>query len=128
MVETFNPSTLKLTDGAVKKILSLSDPGKIKEINLRVYVTGGGCSGFQYGFSFDQEVDDEDTCVSRDGANLVIDPLSLQYLAGSIIDYTEDLSGSKFIVKNPNATTTCGCGESFSIYFTSQTSPSKPFR
>ena len=115
MVETFNPSTLKLTDGAVKKILSLSDPGKIKEINLRVYVTGGGCSGFQYGFSFDQEVDDEDTCVSRDGANLVIDPLSLQYLAGSIIDYTEDLSGSKFIVKNPNATTTCGGGESFSI-------------
>ena len=115
MVETFNPSTLKLTDCAVKKILSLSDPGKIKEINLRVYVTGGGCSGFQYGFSFDQEVDDEDTCVSRDGANLVIDPLSLQYLAGSIIDYTEDLSGSKFIVKNPNATTTCGCGESFSI-------------
>ena len=115
MVETFNPSTLKLTDGAVNKILSLSDPGKIKEINLRVYVTGGGCSGFEYGFSFDQEIDEEDTCVSREGANLVIDPLSLQYLAGSIIDYTEDLSGSKFIVKNPNATTTCGCGESFSI-------------
>ena len=115
MVETFNPSTLNLTEGAVNKIHSLSDSDKSKEINLRVYVTGGGCSGFQYGFSFDQEVDEEDTCVSRDGANLVIDHLSLQYLAGSTIDYTEDLSGSKFIVKNPNATTTCGCGESFSI-------------
>jgi len=115
MVETFNPSTLNLTEGAVNKIHSLSDSDKSKEINLRVYVTGGGCSGFQYGFSFDQEVDEEDTCVPRDGANLVIDPLSLQYLAGSTIDYTEDLSGSKFIVKNPNATTTCGCGESFSI-------------
>ena len=115
MVETFNPSTLNLTEGAVNKIHSLSDSDKSKEINLRVYVTGGGCSGFQYGFSFDQEGDEEDTCVSRDGANLVIDSLSLQYLAGSTIDYTEDLSGSKFIVKNPNATTTCGCGESFSI-------------
>ena len=115
MVDTFNPSTLNLTEGAVKKIHSLSDLDKGKEINLRVYVTGGGCSGFQYGFSFDHEVDEEDTHVSRDGANLIIDPLSLQYLAGSTIDYTEDLSGSKFIVKNPNATTTCGCGESFSI-------------
>ena len=115
MLETFNPSTLNLTEGAVNKIHSLSDSDKSKEINLRVYVTGGGCSGFQYGFSFDQEVDEEDTCVSRDGANLVIAPLSLQYLAGSTIDYTEDLSGSKFIVKNPNATTTCGCAESFSI-------------
>ena len=115
MLETFNPSTLNLTEGAVNKIHSLSDSDKSKEINLRVYVTGGGCSGFQYGFSYDQEVDEEDSCVSWDGANLVIDPLSLQYLAGSTIDYTEDLSGSKFIVKNPNATTTCGCGESFSI-------------
>jgi iron-sulfur cluster insertion protein len=115
MVDTFDPSTLKLSDGAVRKIHSLSDPDKEQEINLRVYVTGGGCSGFQYGFSFDHEIDEEDTCVSKDGANLIIDPLSLQYLAGSTIDYTEDLAGSKFIVKNPNATTTCGCGESFSI-------------
>ena len=115
MVETFNPSTLNLTEGAVNKIHSLSDSDKSKEINLRVYVTGGGCSGFQYGFSFDQEVDEEDTCVSRDGANLVIDSLSLQYLQGSTVDYIEDLTGSKFIISNPNATTTCGCGESFSI-------------
>lgn len=114
MVETFNPSSLSLTEGAVKKINSLS---KREEnlVNLRVYVTGGGCSGFQYGFSFDHEVDEEDTCITKDGANLVIDPLSFQYLVGSTIDYSEDLAGSKFIVKNPNATTTCGCGESFSI-------------
>ena len=115
MVETFNPSELILTEGAVRKIHSLSGPEKGSKVNLRVYVTGGGCSGFQYGFSFDLEIDEEDTCVSKDGANLVIDPLSLQYLAGSTIDYSEDLSGSKFIVKNPNAITTCGCGESFSI-------------
>tara|TARA_B100000586_G_C19876037_1_gene328829 strand:+ start:302 stop:646 length:345 start_codon:yes stop_codon:yes gene_type:complete len=114
MVEIFNPSSLSLTEGAVKKINSLS----IQEengVNLRVYVTGGGCSGFQYGFSFDQEIDEEDTCITKGGANLVIDPLSFQYLVGSTVDYSEDLAGSKFIVKNPNATTTCGCGESFSI-------------
>ena len=115
MVETFNPSELKLTVDAVRKINSLSEAKEANKVNLRVYVTGGGCSGFQYGFSFDREIDEEDTCVSKDGANLVIDPLSLQYLAGSTIDYSEDLSGSKFIVKNPNAITTCGCGESFSI-------------
>ena len=115
MVDKFNPSTLTLSKGAIKKIHSLSNPEKENQIHLRVYVTGGGCSGFQYGFSFDQEIDEEDTCVTKDGANLVIDPLSLQYLAGSVIDYTEDLMGSKFIVKNPNAITTCGCGESFSI-------------
>tara|TARA_Y100000590_G_scaffold86102_2_gene96402 strand:+ start:253 stop:600 length:348 start_codon:yes stop_codon:yes gene_type:complete len=115
MIDSFNPSSLNLTEGAVKKIHSLSDQETGEEIHLRVYVTGGGCSGFQYGFSFDHEVDEEDTQVTKDGANLVIDPLSLQYLAGSTIDYSEDLAGSKFIVKNPNATTTCGCGESFSI-------------
>ena len=114
MVEIFNPSSLSLTEGAVKKINSLSSQ-EDNRVNLRVYVTGGGCSGFQYGFSFDQEIDEEDTCITKDGANLVIDPLSFQYLVGSTIDYSEDLAGSKFIVKNPNATTTCGCGESFSI-------------
>ncbi len=115
MIDSFNPSSLNLTEGAVKKIHSLSNQEKDEEIHLRVYVTGGGCSGFQYGFSFDHEIDEEDTQVTKDGANLIVDPLSLQYLAGSTIDYTEDLAGSKFIVKNPNATTTCGCGESFSI-------------
>ena len=97
-----------------KAIEILKDAVKSPDM-IRVSVKGGGCSGFQYGFSFDHEIDVEDTCVSKDGAKLIIDPLSLQYLAGSTIDYTEDLAGSKFIVKNPNATTTCGCGESFSI-------------
>ena len=115
MVDTFNPNELNLTDGAVKKILSQSEQQSEVKVNLRVYVTGGGCSGFQYGFSFDESVDEEDTCVSKEGANLIIDPLSLQYLLGSTVDYIEDLSGSKFIIKNPNAITTCGCGESFSI-------------
>ena len=115
MVDTFNPNELNLTDGAVKKILSLSEKQSEVKVNLRVYVTGGGCSGFQYGFSFDESIDEEDTCVSKEGANLIIDPLSLQYLLGSTVDYTEDLSGSKFIIKNPNAITTCGCGDSFSI-------------
>ena len=115
MVDTFNPNELNLTDGAVKKILSLSEKQSEVKVNLRVYVTGGGCSGFQYGFSFDESIDEEDTCVSKKGANLIIDPLSLQYLLGSTVDYIEDLSGSKFIIKNPNAITTCGCGDSFSI-------------
>ena len=115
MIDTFNPNELNLTDGAVKKILSQSEQQSEVKLNLRVYVTGGGCSGFQYGFSFDESVDEEDTCVSKEGANLIIDPLSLQYLLGSTVDYIEDLSGTKFIIKNPNAITTCGCGESFSI-------------
>jgi len=114
MVETYTPSVLQLTEGAINKILTLSETEE-SQINLRVYVTGGGCSGFQYGFSFDKLIDEEDTCITNSGANLVVDPLSLQYLSGSTIDYIEDLTGSKFIIKNPNATTTCGCGESFSI-------------
>ena len=115
VIESFTPSVLQVTAGAVAKVQSLRDEESNPELMLRVYVTGGGCSGFQYGFSFDKIVDEEDTCVTKSGANLVVDPLSLQYLSGSTIDYTEDLTGSKFIIKNPNATTTCGCGESFSI-------------
>ena len=116
MVESYVPSAIQISDGAVNKILSLSDSEVDRnKLNLRVYVTGGGCSGFQYGFSFDKEIDEEDTCITKDGANLVIDSLSLQYLEGSTVDYTEDLMGSKFVITNPNATTTCGCGESFSI-------------
>ena len=116
MVESYVPSVIQISDGAVNKILSLaSSEGDSNNLNLRVYVTGGGCSGFQYGFSFDKVIDEEDTCITKDGANLVIDSLSLQYLEGSTVDYTEDLMGSKFVITNPNATTTCGCGESFSI-------------
>ena len=116
MVESYIPSVIQISDGAVNKILSLAESeDDTNNLNLRVYVTGGGCSGFQYGFSFDKVIDEEDTCVTKDGANLVIDSLSLQYLEGSTVDYTEDLMGSKFVITNPNATTTCGCGESFSI-------------
>ena len=114
MLETYTPSVLLLTEVDINKILTLSETEE-SQINLRVYVTGGGCSGFQYGFSFDKLIDEEDTCITNSGASLVVDPLSLQYLSGSTIDYIEDLTGSKFIIKNPNATTTCGCGESFSI-------------
>ena len=116
MVESYVPSVIQISDGAVNKILSLADSeDDANNLNLRVYVTGGGCSGFQYGFSFDKVIDEEDTCITKDGANLVVDSLSLQYLEGSTVDYTEDLMGSKFVITNPNATTTCGCGESFSI-------------
>ena len=116
MVESYIPSVIQISDGAVNKILSLAESeDDTNNLNLRVYVTGGGCSGFQYGFSFDKVIDEEDTCITKDGANLVIDSLSLQYLEGSTVDYTEDLMGSKFVITNPNATTTCGCGESFSI-------------
>ena len=116
MVESYTPSVIQISDGAVNKILSLADSeDDTNNLNLRVYVTGGGCSGFQYGFSFDKVIDEEDTCITKDGAKLVIDSLSLQYLEGSTVDYTEDLMGSKFVITNPNATTTCGCGESFSI-------------
>ena len=116
MVESYIPTVIQISEGAVKKILSLADSeDDTNNLNLRVYVTGGGCSGFQYGFSFDKVIDEEDTCITKDGANLVDDSLSLQYLEGSTVDYTEDLMGSKFVITNPNATTTCGCGESFSI-------------
>ena len=116
MVESYIPSVIQISDGAVNKILSLADSeDDTNNLNLRVYVTGGGCSGFQYGFSFDKVIDEEDTCITKDGANLVVDSLSLQYLEGATVDYTEDLMGSKFVITNPNATTTCGCGESFSI-------------
>ena len=116
MVESYVPSVIQISDGAVNKILSLADSeDDTNNLNLRVYVTGGGCSGFQYGFSFDKVIDEEDTCITKDGANLVVDSLSLQYLEGSTVDYTEDLMGSKFVITNPNATTTCGCGEAFSI-------------
>ena len=82
---------------------------------LRVYVAGGGCSGFQYGFTFDEAVQDGDTQVENDGVTLLVDPLSYQYLVGAEVDYKEDLQGSQFVIRNPNATTTCGCGSSFSV-------------
>ncbi len=85
------------------------------DLKLRVFVTGGGCSGFQYGFSFDEEQDEEDTVIERDGVMLLVDPMSYQYLVGATVDYQEGLQGSQFVVQNPNASSTCGCGSSFSI-------------
>ncbi len=106
---------MRLTANAARKVNALIGEEGKPELKLRVYVTGGGCSGFQYGFSFDEQVNEDDTVVRNDGAELLVDPLSIQYLTGSSIDYVEGLQGSRFIVENPLAATTCGCGMSFSI-------------
>lgn len=114
-VQTFDASPLILTDNAARKVNNLIAEEENSELKLRVFVTGGGCSGFQYGFSFDEAVNEDDTVISRNGAALLVDPLSYQYLVGSTVDYVEGLEGSRFLVKNPLAATTCGCGMSFSI-------------
>src|SRR6056300_741298 len=106
---------ITLTDNAAKKVCTLINEEGNPELKLRVFVTGGGCSGFQYGFSFDENANEDDTVVSNNGAQLLVDPLSFQYLVGSRVDYTEGLEGSRFVVENPLATTTCGCGMSFSM-------------
>ncbi|AAU37914.1 MULTISPECIES: iron-sulfur cluster insertion protein ErpA [Basfia] len=106
---------LTFTDAAAKKVKNLIIEEENQDLKLRVYITGGGCSGFQYGFTFDEKVNDGDLTIENDGVKLVIDPMSLQYLIGGTVDYTEGLEGSRFVVHNPNATTTCGCGSSFSI-------------
>jgi iron-sulfur cluster insertion protein len=108
------PSPLILTDSAATKVKQLIEEEGIPELKLRVFVTGGGCSGFQYGFTFDEAVNDDDTVVEKNGVQLLIDPMSFQYLVGAEIDYKEGLDGAQFVIKNPNATTTCGCGSSFS--------------
>ncbi len=106
---------IKFTDAAATKVLSLITEEENPELKLRVYVTGGGCSGFQYGFTFDEKVNDGDMTIEKQGVTMVIDPMSLQYLVDGEVDYLESLEGSRFVVNNPNATTTCGCGSSFSI-------------
>ncbi|HYG31707.1 MAG TPA: iron-sulfur cluster insertion protein ErpA [Methylophilaceae bacterium] len=108
------PSALVFTDNAAKKVKELIDEEGSPDLKLRVFVSGGGCSGFQYGFTFEDTVNDDDTQVERDGVVLLIDPMSLQYLVGAEIDYQDSLQGSQFVIRNPNATTTCGCGSSFS--------------
>ena len=114
-IETFTPSVLQVTEGAVAKVQSLKLEEDNEELKLRVYVTGGGCSGFQYGFSFEDVMAEDDTAVTRGGVTVLIDSLSYQYLAGSTVDYEEGLMGSRFLITDPNASTTCGCGASFSI-------------
>ncbi|NRQ41003.1 iron-sulfur cluster insertion protein ErpA [Rheinheimera sp. YQF-2] len=106
---------IEFTEAAAKKVALLVTEEENPELKLRVYITGGGCSGFQYGFTFDEKVNDGDFVVEKQGVSMVVDPMSLQYLMGGVVDYTEGLEGSRFIVQNPNATTTCGCGSSFSV-------------
>jgi len=102
------------TDNAAAKVGELIAEEENENLMLRVYVQGGGCAGFQYGFTFDETANDDDTQVEKNGVKVLIDSMSIQYLAGAEIDYKEDASGSQFVIRNPNATTTCGCGSSFS--------------
>jgi len=106
---------LQFTDAAATKVKNLIADEENPALKLRVYITGDGCSGFQYGFTFDDQMNDGDMTIEKQGVSLVVDPMSLQYLVGGSVDYTEGLEGSRFIVTNPNAKTTCGCGSSFSI-------------
>ena len=108
------PIPLLFTDNAANKVKELIAEEGNPELKLRVFVTGGGCSGFQYGFTFDEVSSEDDTVMQKNGVTLLIDPMSFQYLVGAEIDYTEGLQGSQFVIKNPNATSTCGCGSSFS--------------
>jgi|TARA_B110000977_G_scaffold13303_1_gene16839 iron-sulfur cluster insertion protein len=106
---------MNFTDAAAGKVKNLIQEEENENLKLRVFVTGGGCSGFEYGFTFDEDLEEDDTAIEKDGVQLVIDPLSFQYLVGAEVDFKEDLQGSRFVVTNPNASTTCGCGNSFSI-------------
>jgi len=114
-VSTYTPTGLKFTDSAAHKVKNLITEEENPTLKLRVFVTGGGCSGFEYGFTFDEDVEDDDTVIENAGVTLVVDALSFQYLAGAQVDFKEDLQGSRFVVTNPNASSTCGCGNSFSI-------------
>jgi iron-sulfur cluster insertion protein len=105
---------LQFTSAAAAKVRELIVEEGNRELKLRVYIQGGGCSGFQYGFEFDEQQGEDDLAVQTDGVTLLVDPLSLQYLMGAEVDYTESLHGAQFVIRNPNAKTTCGCGSSFS--------------
>lgn len=106
---------INFTDNAAEKVSELIAEEGNNNLKLRVYVSGGGCSGFQYGFTFDEEINEDDTTIENRGVTVLIDAMSIQYLTGAEIDYKEDISGAQFVIRNPNATTTCGCGSSFSV-------------
>lgn len=108
------PAPLVFTDSAANKVKDLIDEEGNAKLKLRVFVTGGGCAGFQYGFTFDDAVNEDDATMEKNGVTLLIDAMSYQYLAGAEIDYQESIEGAQFVIKNPNASTTCGCGSSFS--------------
>jgi iron-sulfur cluster insertion protein len=109
------PPGIVFTDAAARKVQELILEERNPDLKLRVYISGGGCSGFQYGFSFDEERAEDDIAVENDGVTLLVDPLSFQYLMGAEVDYSESLQGAQFVIRNPNASTTCGCGSSFSV-------------
>lgn len=108
-------NNVALSDFAANKVRELVLEEQNPDLKLRVYIIGGGCSGFQYGFAFEEEVEEGDFLIDNDGVQMMIDPMSFPYLMGSVVDYKEDLQGSRFVIDNPNAKTTCGCGSSFSI-------------
>jgi iron-sulfur cluster insertion protein len=108
-------SPLNFTDSAASKVKSLIEEEGNPELKLRVFVTGGGCSGFQYGFTFDEAQNDDDMVLQKDGVTLLIDSMSMQYMMGAEIDYTEGLEGAQFVIRNPTAVSTCGCGSSFNV-------------
>ena len=109
------PSPLSFTDPAVEKVRELLLEEGNPDLKLRVFVQGGGCSGFQYGFTFDDVSDEDDTVIEKGGVQLLVDPMSFQYLVGAEIDFKDDLEGAQFVIRNPNASTTCGCGSSFTV-------------
>lgn len=109
------PPPVVFTDAAASKVSALIEDESNPDLKLRVFVAGGGCSGFSYGFTFDESIEEGDSKVEKGGVTLLIDPMSVQYLMGAEIDYKEDLQGAQFVIRNPNATTTCGCGSSFSV-------------
>lgn len=112
---SFSPDPIQVTEKAVAKVKGLLEEEGNPELKLRVFVTGGGCSGFQYGFTFDELVAEDDAVVEKDGIEVLVDAMSYPYLVGASVDYEEGLSGSRFVIQNPNASATCGCGSSFSI-------------
>ena len=109
------PPPLVFTDAAAMKVSELIEEEDNPDLMLRVFVAGGGCSGFQYGFTFDEKIEEGDSSVENQGVTLIVDPMSVQYLMGAEIDYKEDLQGAQFVIRNPNAATTCGCGSSFTV-------------
>ena len=115
MVQPQDPGVLSISEAAASKVRELIEDEGNEKLKLRVFVTGGGCSGFSYGFTFDEDSADDDAAIERDGITVLVDPMSYPYLAGAQIDYREDLSGAQFVIDNPNASSTCGCGNSFAI-------------
>lgn len=115
MTQTERPAPMSMTESAAQRISFLRDREGVGKSNLRINVTGGGCSGFQYGFEFDENIADDDIVIERDGIKLLVDPTSLLYVIGGQLDFVEDLAGSAFKISNPNATASCGCGSSFAV-------------